>query len=760
LSGPNTVTISPVDNHYATVSGLTYGTYEFVYTLTSVYPTGNCPTTDTVVVINYERPSVSYAGQDQDLCLSGASVTTAMNANVPAVGIGTWTQVLGSPAVIADPLSSVTDITFSASGEYSFVWTISNGTCTPEYDYVHIKVSDAAIVDAGPDAQTCQDIPYTLSGAAATNYASIQWITSGTGTFSNPIAVNPVYYPSYADAVAGSVQLILFAEGVPPCVDVFDTMTLVVTHNPALVCNADIVEVTAPADCDVFVNVPLSNLTAGVNCVVDVYNNYNFTANASDTYPVGITPVEWAAVYQNGDTAYCTQLITVLGQPLAINDTVTTLEDTDISFDVLVNDLDCDNNLNPASITVTSNTSNGTLTVDPLTGIVTYSPDTNYFGNDQFTYQVCDSSNLCSSATVIINVTPVNDAPVVFDTLVNMPEDSTLVLCLPIYDVDGVAPYTVSYSGCYSNGVASFNVSTAPEVCLTYTPTPGFFGVDTVCFSLCDSDGDCDWVTVVINVIPDNPIIGLAKMASEPVLQSDDSYNVTYTLTVVNLGDATLEDVQVVDNLPTYNPAVITVVSTPSATGSLIANPLYDGYNDINLLATTGNTLLPGQSETITFTVNIVANNYFGPYENSALATGVDNSMETASDISNDGLHADPNNNGIADEEGENEITVVMLEPTLLLFIPEGFSPNGDGINDFFVIPGIEDFPNCELTIFNRWGNPVYKATGYDNTWDGKPNVGGFIINDEKVLPGTYYYVLEYNRNDRNPEKGFIVIQY
>ncbi len=72
---------------------------------------------------------------------------------------------------------------------------------------------------------------------------------------------------------------------------------------------------------------------------------------------------------------------------------------------------------------------------------------------------------------------------------------------------------------------------------------------------------------------------------------------------------------------------------------------------------------------------------------------------------------------------------------TVLVY--DGFSPNGDGVNDHFVIEGLEQFVQHRLLVYNRWGTLVYESEDYQNDWAGTWQ--------EKALPtGTYYYILEY----------------
>ncbi len=64
------------------------------------------------------------------------------------------------------------------------------------------------------------------------------------------------------------------------------------------------------------------------------------------------------------------------------------------------------------------------------------------------------------------------------------------------------------------------------------------------------------------------------------------------------------------------------------------------------------------------------------------------------------------------------------------------FTPNGDGVNDYFIINDIDAFKPVNLTIYNRWGDIVYSSLDYKNGWDGKF--------DGKILPeGTYYYLIK-----------------
>ncbi len=107
----------------------------------------------------------------------------------------------------------------------------------------------------------------------------------------------------------------------------------------------------------------------------------------------------------------------------------------------------------------------------------------------------------------------------------------------------------------------------------------------------------------------------------------------------------------------------------------------------------------------------------------------------------------------ISTTEGLSDTSQVLIQVNIEKpFVPNTFSPNNDNIHDYFVIPGLEDYPGNQLTIFNRLGAEVFNMTNYDNSWDGKDKNTG---NDLPV--GTYYYILELS-NDLPAEKGYIYL--
>lgn len=95
-------------------------------------------------------------------------------------------------------------------------------------------------------------------------------------------------------------------------------------------------------------------------------------------------------------------------------------------------------------------------------------------------------------------------------------------------------------------------------------------------------------------------------------------------------------------------------------------------------------------------------------------------------------------------------------EPAYGLIIPEGFSPNEDGLNDRFEILGLEQYPDNELHVFNVHGHEVYQMINYDNSWDGTS--ASNLSKGSRLPTGTYYYALYLGMED-TVLKGFVYLR-
>ncbi|MCL4283220.1 MAG: gliding motility-associated C-terminal domain-containing protein [Flavobacteriales bacterium] len=90
----------------------------------------------------------------------------------------------------------------------------------------------------------------------------------------------------------------------------------------------------------------------------------------------------------------------------------------------------------------------------------------------------------------------------------------------------------------------------------------------------------------------------------------------------------------------------------------------------------------------------------------------------------------------------DQDSVLVTVVPTLT--VPTGFTPNGDGHNDTWILDFATLFPEIEVQVFSRWGEPLFRSVGYATPWDGRY--------DGKPVPvGTYYYVIELH-DERHPE--------
>jgi gliding motility-associated-like protein len=372
-------------------------------------------------------------------------------------------------------------------------------------------------------------------------------------------------------------------------------------------------------------------------------------------------------------------------------------------------------------------------------------------------YIVSDASGLTSNtAEIYIEVSPVNDAPVAVPAMLEVTVDlnSTTTICLDATDIDGDAVNVSSWI--LMEGLGTIDDNATDDYCFDFTAL-GWQIPSSVMVVMCDNGTPslCDTAWVTINVNPSAPIaVDDFITSNEGLVNIDVVLNDTlygdqnFTVTIIDSTDFGRVDLDT--SLISYQPDW-------SYCG--IDSMTYSVCNSFGMCDTA----------TVYFEVSPIDSDL----------DGIPDYVETnTSDLDGDGifnyLDEDSDGDGLSDmeESGMTELCSPILSdcngngiPDYIDFnnctpdleIPEGFSPNGDGANDTWVIPGIENYPNNSIVVFNRWGNQVYSAEPYDNSWNGECNESG-TIGGNTVPEGTYFFIF---KSDRNAEvkQGFIYIK-
>jgi len=97
--------------------------------------------------------------------------------------------------------------------------------------------------------------------------------------------------------------------------------------------------------------------------------------------------------------------------------------------------------------------------------------------------------------------------------------------------------------------------------------------------------------------------------------------------------------------------------------------------------------------------------------------------------------------------------TQFVVNVFLKMLIPDAFSPNNDGINDTWVIRGLEEYPDLQVEIYNRWGGLLFASQGYAQPWDGRSPQG------ELVPPDVYVFVMRSARLPGGRQGSVLVVR-
>ena len=328
-----------------------------------------------------------------------------------------------------------------------------------------------------------------------------------------------------------------------------------------------------------------------------------------------------------------------------------------------------------------------------------------------FTFQVANVGNLpLTNVTIDDPKVPVNGGPI--DLAVGEIDTTTFT-----------AEYVLTEED-QENGTYFFvNQATAE----------GIASDGTVVTDLSDNDSfeEDDPTIFILGCVVDTTILVAAMEVEKTGVFNDENgdgnsqpgESISYSFTVTNTGELTLFDVTISDPLPG-----IIIEGGPIAV------------------------LEPGESDSETFTARYVITEEDienGEVVNQATGEATTEEGEVVTDLSDDPTDStDQDLEGDGDPDDPTVVILPLVESEVEFEIFNGISPDGDGLNDYMQINGIENYPQNNFKVFNRWGVQVFEINGYDNVskrFEGISEGRTTIRQGERLPAGTYYYVLTFS---------------
>ncbi len=284
----------------------------------------------------------------------------------------------------------------------------------------------------------------------------------------------------------------------------------------------------------------------------------------------------------NGGTSTAAVIVTVNpinDDPVAVDDAVTTDEDTPVTIGVLGNDSDVDGD----DLTVTTATSpDGTVTINP-DGTLEFTPNPNFNGTTTISYEISDGNGGTATATVTVTVNPINDPPVANPDAATTDEDTPVNVPLIGNDTDADGDALTVTAATAANGTVVIN----PDGSVDYTPNQDFNGTDTITYTISDGNGgfSTSTATITVNPVNDDPV-------TTPIAPQTNNDNTPATLDVSgNFSDVDGDDLTF---SATGLPPGLSIDANGNITGTITSDasqggPAGDGVYEVTVTADDGN---------------------------------------------------------------------------------------------------------------------------------------------------------------------------
>lgn len=716
VSGANSYSWNPIGVTGATVTDSP--TITTIYTVTGTSLAGCSNTAITTVSVN-ALPTITATPSPTSICEGSSATITAIGATNY-----TWNPgALNGSSIVVSPTITTT---YTINGQ-----DLLGCVGTRTVQLVVFPTTPTISPISNPTA-ICAGSSATLTVTGATSYT---W-NPGALTGSN-IVVSPTITTTYT--VDGSNGI---------CGAASSTITLVVNDLPA-------------------------NVTASVSSVI--------TCATPSVNLFGATTSTLVSYLWNGPGAYTSAVQNPTGIAVPGIYTLTVFNNpggcsTSATVAVLT-----DSNIPTATITI-----NGTITcADPTATLIASATPTNVNYNwsgpssftsslqsptislgGTYTLTVIDPNNNCQASTVFIVTT--NTTVPISATIVPATCSGTMANNDAMIIVSGFIP-TDHYdfvAGATYTGIATY--TSAPAIPLTgiltntlnnpLAPMPytvRFFGAN-------GCTKDTTLILLPTSCIT-NTVFGLAKEVSSASLQTNGSYNVTYTIVVKNTGMADLSDISLIEDLSSTFPLPTTfsITAPPlitSLNSSLTLDPSFNGTLQTVMTQSATSKLKAGKSDTIVFSLNIIPNGIFGPFNNSVIGYASPTTGVVFGDSSNTGYDPDPDLNG---NPTDNDLpTVLNLPPNLFFGLTKvgtlGEKQDNESYDISYAVT-VHNLGNDTLysvtvkdSLFNNTirqpatyvmkNGPVVSGSGsltVNSSYNGNSDVNLIIPSQSKMSPGT-----------------------
>jgi gliding motility-associated-like protein len=701
----------------------------FTFTIPGVYDlewrtsSGNCP--ETADTIRIEKLESASAGADIFLCESQATLTA-----IPSpIYSGYWTLVAGT-GVIEDSASAITNVSGLSLGENIFTWTLIDSNCpVNSTDSVSVNIIEQSLAAAGVDQAVC--------GANAQLEAEVPTIGSGfwASLNSSIIIAEPTNPLSAVSNLSFGVDTLIWTTTNGTCTSV-DTV-LITSFEPIqasagvdqTVCgnNAQLEAVSPTIGSGIWSSVSASVIFADETNYQTTVNNLSLGADTlfwtitngvcSSIDTVIVTSIELPVAIAGVDQTICGNSALLEAINPTVGSGIWSSVNASVIFTDATNYQTSVSNLSFAADTLFWTTTNGICSVVDTVVITSFEQIQASAGVDQ---TICGNSAQLEavSPTIGSGIWSSVNASVIFADATNYQTSASNLS----FGVDTLI-WTVTNGTCTS--VDSVFITSNILLVANAGEDQTNCGNSTILAASIPENGSGVWTSLNSSIIIEEPTNPLSAVS-----------NLTF-------GVDTLIWTITVDFCTSVDSVFITSIVQPQAFAGLdtticeLQQPLtipisITGSNNWTWTAILGNAAI---------------DNELSLFPSFSLMSLGENSFELVAKNGNCAAY-DTLNIFVYGDESE----YCNTKP---IFIPEGFSPNGDGSYDVFKILNLNGL-NADVKIFNRWGILVYSNENYQNDWTGIANQG-LVVYGEELPAGTYFYIIQIE-GEAEPRKDYLTL--